>query len=174
MRLITFQHKSILKDIERGTYKCNYIGNYQKRTPISYDFIRKQLECKIRDNVTNPIFAWNKVIDNKEISTSEEEITRMLEMTPFDLDDYLMFELDVPEEYILLTDFYSFVDMRYYEEFESENFDINKFSNYTLLVENEMEIQAIIPEIKFEWLLNVFSVENEKNIIKTKLEKRER
>lgn len=165
MKLITFQHKSILKDIKKGSYKCNHIGEYQKRTPISYNFIRKELENKISDKVINPIFAWSKVIDNKEISTSEVEIFRMLEMTPFDLSDYLMFELDVPKEFVLLTDFYSFVDMRYYEEFESKRFNIGNLSKFVLSVDNKIEIQAIIPEIKSEWVLNIYSVERNEQII---------
>lgn len=161
MKLITFQHKDILNQLNNGKYICNKISKYQSFTPLSYNILRNRLIDKI-GSCENPIFAWAQVIPGKELKVDSKTIGRALEMTGFNFEHYLIFELDVDDKYVDIQDFYNFVDMRceeegidcYYNSFDE--FPIDK----VFTIDYEYELQATIPMIKLEWVKSIYEFKN--------------
>lgn len=151
MKIITFQHTDVINTLKTKDYKCELISEYHKSTPRSYEILSQRLleKCNIK---SNPIFGWLQTIEGKNI-LDKDSIKRALEMVHFN--DYSMLYLDVPEEYIDLQDFYSFVDLRCEEEridpyyFRFENFPVNVVFDTS----KALEIQVTFPIIKKEWIV---------------------
>ena len=155
MKLITFQNKNIIKDLNyKGVYECILKSSFNKATPNCYKMLASRLNLA---EDTYPVFAWYNVI-GLPLVVNMGTINRAREMTGFKVDDCYLFELEVPDEFVDLQYFYNFVDMRCSEEFEDNvvttwrdvfNVDRNK---------NELEIQATLPSIRREWVINVYEM----------------
>jgi hypothetical protein len=157
MKIITIQSEEIFDILkESGIYHCSFISEYNESTPLSYNHLANKLTamgkpCDI------PIFAWSKVIDD-EINMSVTSLLRMNEMTPFK-ENTIILELEVSDDELLLTDFYNFVDMRYSEEFPKGNPNYEEISTTwedVFNIRRDVEIQAILPYIKHEWVKNAY------------------
>ena len=75
MKILTFQHKDILKEINsKGVYlsKRDSFNSIKTKEPGS----------------TQPIFGWHAVFDNEEITVNSKTIERCLEMTHLDENEY--------------------------------------------------------------------------------------
>lgn len=152
-KILTFQHKSVLDKINEGVYKCDILSKYYNNTPKCYKMLRDRLRID-----HNPIFGWAKVLE-EEININQKTIKRCLEMTEFDSKDYVLLELNIPDKFVDLQNFYMFVDARceeegidpYYENFEDFPFDV------IFEFEENEEIQATFPEIRKEWIENIYS-----------------
>ena len=147
MYLITFQHPSVWEEIqEKGLYICNHIGGHHEQHPISYGELATHVWVGI------PIFAWMQVYKNKPLSLLQVE--RMLEMTSMP-DNYLILELEVPDNIPLLTNFYDWSDLLFDEE-EGFSGDRKTLWNNILDVnEQSVEIQVILPYLRKSWVKNV-------------------
>lgn len=164
MKIITFQHEKVLEAIElNGVYFCDYIGRYHKNTPQSYKFLKDNFIIKKpKAKIHNPIFGWVKVLRDEDIidENNPETISRMLEMTPFG-DGRKMIVLDIPEDDVMETDFYLFVDLRCEEEFGDVIFTGGADCKESMLhprTSNSIEIQAIFGEIRKEWIIRILPV----------------
>lgn len=126
MKVITFQHKNILKTIEsEGKYIVTMESEFKKNTPMCYQIVFDSIKEK-DIAASNPIFGWNNVLCDNDLTVNEDTIKRCMEMTCFDYKDYVLLELEIDEKRLSLQNFYNFVDARceeegidaYYERFE--------------------------------------------------------
>jgi hypothetical protein len=161
MKIITFQHEKVLETIELdGVYFCDYIGRYHKATPQSYKFLKDNFIIqKPKAKIHNPIFGWSRVLRDEDIidENNPKTISRMLDMTSFG-DGYKMVVLDIPEDHVMETDFYLFVDLRCEEEFGDVIFTGGADCKESILyprTNNSIEIQAIFGEIRKEWIIRI-------------------
>lgn len=162
-KIITFQHKSVLETLlNSGKYKCLRKSKYYEATPNCYDRLLENIPTKI-EGVNIPIFGWYAVIeeDNNLLTVDDKTINRALEMTGQNCNDYYLFEMEIPKEYVSLQDFYNFVDVRCQEEDELDGF-VGDPWDYVFIVEPNREIQATFPIIKKEWIKNVYEYYEEK------------
>jgi hypothetical protein len=157
MKIITIQSHEIADILkESGIYHCSFISGYNECTPLAYKYLAGKLSV-IGKPCDIPIFGWNKVIDD-DINLSVASLLRMNEMTPFNPDTIIL-ELEVPDDEVILTDFYNFVDMRYSEEFPKGSPDYDEISTTwedVFNIREDVEIQAILPYIKQEWVKNTY------------------
>lgn len=158
MKIITFQHKNILNEINNnGVYLTKIDSFYRQCTPKCYDIVFNSIKTKDIGS-TQPIFGWYNVFPNKNLTINSETISRCLEMTYLEEDDYLLFELNIDEDKISLQDFYNFVDARCEEEgidacYESfEEFPIGRIFEIV-----NCEIQCTISSIRKEYIENIYS-----------------
>lgn len=160
MKIITFQHKNILKTIEsEGKYIATIDSEFKKNTPICYQIVFDSIKEKDIE-ATSPIFGWNNVLGDKELTVNEITIKRCMEMTGFDYKDYVILELEMNEQRLSLQNFYNFVDARceeegidaYYENFE--DFPIDCIFD----IENT-ETQCTFSSIRREDIVNIYSFE---------------
>ena len=177
MYLLTFQHKIVLNEIiNKGKYYCNHVSEYHSLTPKSYDLLARRLNETANCQCTTVIFAWQRLYKSKVLNISQ--IERALECTPFNCDDIYLFELNVPADKVLLTNFYNFVDLRCQEEGiddlypnsglnEDEKF--SRLAQYVFDIDTHDEIQAVIPSIDCGEVLNIFGVGNDLSLKKINL-----
>ena len=167
MKIITFQHKEVLKQIkENGVYLAEYDSLYKNNTPICYNLIFNDIKNK-HPQANNPIFGWYAVIDNdnNNLKVDARTIKRCLEMTSFDEHDYLILELEKNEDEVSLQDFYNFVDARceeegfdtYYDKFE--DFPFETVFEYT----KDSEVQCVFSHINKADIKNVYSYKKDDN-----------
>lgn len=158
MKVLTFQHKDILNEINNnGVYLSKIDSFYRQCTPKCYDIVFNSIKTKDIGS-TQPIFGWYNVFSDESLSVNSETIRRCLEMTYLEEDDYLLFELNIDEDKVSLQDFYTFVDARceeegidaYYESFE--DFPIDKIFELV-----NSEIQCTISSIRKEYIENIYS-----------------
>lgn len=169
LKLITFQHKEVLREIEdKGYYMCSKISDYHRNTPNSYQFLKNTYKKKSPNSpIIYPIFTWSQVL-SIGVPPNENEgkcIERMLEMTgcPHNQEkNYYMLVLEVPTENVLETDFYSFVDMRCEEEFGEKIFTGQEDFDRILTPREQgvIEVQAIIGSINKDMIIKTEPVIN--------------
>ena len=153
MKILSFQHKSVLdKILSTGEYKCDYISRTHKSSPLIYNKLRTDMNKQLKEKCINPIFGWYRVIDD-EIVFNDETINRALQMVSFDHNNYIALLLEIPESYVLLTDFYEFADMRLFEEEHPTAVIELSYKIY------DDEVQATFPVIKKEWLKKAYTIE---------------
>ena len=158
MKLITFQHKDIIKDLNsKGIYECRLKSSFSKATPDCYKMLANRLN--LTENVY-PIFAWYNVL-GLPLVVNIDTINRAMEMTGFKIDEYYLFELEVPDEFVDLQYFFNFVDMRCVEEFNDNVFTTWKDVFNVDKTESRIEIQATLPNIRKEWIMNVYEMTEE-------------
>lgn len=169
MRIITFQHPAVLDSINKcGVYLSCYKGHFHQKTPKSYRFLIDSFR-DIRENVSinYPIFGWSQVLDvGIPINESDIAIKRMLEMTPMP-EDYSMLVLEVPDNMVMETDFYGFVDMRFSEEYPDDDFVLTKEGIDSILKPREnniIEIQAVLGYISKDWVKDVIHLRQLKKV----------
>ena len=163
MKLLTAQSLDVLSIIEEDEiyYANNNKSLYYSRTPECY----KSLSNKIDGNT--PIFAWNRIIGAElDFSRITREKAESMAVT-----NECWIILDVPDSYVVLTDFYDYADNIWAEE-HGEEATVEEFGcklNYddAFIVEltekyDDRDIQAILPFIKKEWIVEVFIDKKEK------------
>lgn len=161
MKLITFQHKNVLKEIERGgIYHCMKMSECCENNITLYLEIKDMLKAP-----WFPVFAWARIL-NKDLEVSLEQMNRADEMTPHD-DTDLILELEVPEnENYLFQEFYDYVGCMYskFDEVhlpEERIIDgIHKISTRDM-PDNNAEVQCVLPYIKKEWVKSVYEFKKE-------------
>ena len=167
MKILTFQHKNILKELEYdGVYIAKLDSFYKQKTPQCYDIVFNSIKT-IEPGSTQPIFGWYSVLSNNngELNIDSKTISRCLEMTGFNEENYLVFELDLPSDRVSLQNFYNFVDARceeegidsYYDNFE--DFPIDKIFD----IKNALEIQCTFSSIHYPDIKNIYSFKKENN-----------
>lgn len=153
MKIISFQHKKVLDDIlNNGIYRCEYISQFHKEAPKCYKYLRDKVYEKTNiDN--NPVFGWANIIIDKKMEVDKETISRAYEMVPFEENDYYILELEIPNELLIVQDFYDFAC---YKADEMEGV-YEPISDKLLQLNYGREMQAVFPYIKKEWLINIYS-----------------
>ena len=161
MKILTFQHKKVLEEIQnKGVYIANANSEYRNATPKCYDKVFTAIRNKEK-NSTIPIFGWYAVLNsnNDKLKVDAATVFRCMEMTSQDEDNYILFELEMEEDKVSLQDFYNFVDARceeeridpYYEKFENFPFEV------VFKIEKDCEIQCTMSSIKKENIKNIYS-----------------
>lgn len=162
MRVLSFQHKNVIRDINaNGVYIAKVDSEYRRRSPRCYDMVFKDIPDK-EIGSTQPIFGWHHVmIDGGEITVNEKTIKRCLLMTPMDLSTHLLFEMDIPKEKLSLQDFYAFVDAKCVEEGLDKYYKpFNEFPAHLMfkLDRGETEVQCTFSSIRKEYIKNIYEV----------------
>ena len=148
MKLFTHQSKDfIISLLKEGFVKNN--GNVM-RNEEHIKFAYRKLVDYARDNISTeficfPIWCWHKIESANE-------------------NDGIKIELDVPDNLVLLMDYYDWGGgVLYYSELlyngeEAKEDMLNQFNkNFSNCVNSDMlraDIQGIIPYIKLEWVKN--------------------
>lgn len=160
MKIITFQHPKVIEELEEnGFYISKFKSKFHKATPNSYKFLIDSFKStKMNSPIIYPIFGWSQVLSIGEVINESCRVTinRMLEMTSMP-ENYYMLVLNVPENEVIETDFYGFVDLRFEEEFPEEGFVLTEKEKQTILHPREnraIEIQAILGYINEEWIIS--------------------
>ena len=79
MKILTFQHKNVLRDIQsKGLYIAQIDSEYKKITPRCYDIVFDSIPYK-EDGSSKPIFGWQRVSigDLNEIKVDEKNYKTM-------------------------------------------------------------------------------------------------
>ena len=159
MKILTFQHKNIIRDIQsKGLYITQIDSEYKKMTPRCYDIVFDSIPDK-EDGSSKPIFGWQRVSigDLNEINVDEKTIKRCLEMVPMDLSTHLLFELDIPKERVSLQNFYNFVDARCEEEgFDKYYKTFDEFPIHVIFQLDAGENQCTFSSISFMHIIKLF------------------
>lgn len=146
MLLLTVQSKEVIDEIyKNGVYYADINKSYYyKKTPNCY----KELMNRISGNC--PIFTWYK-LEGKQVGIDEEFI-KAGGMKAVNEGVWLL--LDVPDNQVLLTDFYEYTDMMFLETEGPDDFkDLPTWEAVFNYVDKSYDIQAIIPCIKKEWIV---------------------
>lgn len=128
----------------------------EKHVKLVYDMLLDYArENKSKEFKNYPIWCWYQI-----------------DMAP--LNDGIKIELDVPDELVLLTDYYDWGGSviptadTYVNDFNQQSDYINELHRvFAICVNPEMfrdDIQAIIPYIKESWVTNLESLKNIVNI----------
>lgn len=161
MKILTFQHKNVLRDIQsKGLYIAQIDSEYKEMTPRCYDIVFDSIPYK-EDGSSKPIFGWQRVSigDYSEIKVDEKTIKRCLEMVPIDLSTHLLFELDIPKERVSLQNFYNFVDARCEEEgFDRYYKTFDEFPIHVIFQLDAGENQCTFSSIRKEYIKNIYEV----------------
>lgn len=158
MKIITFQHKDVLNEINNnGMYLAKMDSFYKQQTPKCYNIVFNSIKEK-EIGSTQPIFGWYKVFTGEDLNVNSDTIKRCLEMTYLEEDEYLLFELEIDNNKVSLQNFYNFVDARCEEERIDAYYD--KFEDFPIKVVFELEdceTQCTFSSIRKEYIKNVYS-----------------
>lgn len=156
MRILTFQHKNIIEELNNyGHYICTYTSSFSKEAPMIYDELRMLLNEKTGLKA-NPIFGWAKLIDVEPLEVCRDFFFSSLGKVNFDHNDYLLFEIDVPDSLVCLHDFFDFACFKADEEEElCTRKALHQFIFYSSIFDNR-DIQAVFPVIKKDWIINIY------------------
>lgn len=156
MKLITIQHPDVFDQLERdGIYYPDPNKNMLYYTEIFKEYY-KQKNIAIKAAVW-AFYSVEKIKCNK---LDDKIIGKITSCLPF-LEDRVPMLLEVPEEYVFLSDFYSWAS---YVEDINEGLDYVESINWDTKVDwDEVQtVQAIIPYIKSEWVIDL---ENSNNLL---------
>lgn len=156
MRILTFQHKNIIEELNSyGHYICTYTSSFSKEAPMIYD----ELRMLLNENTglkANPIFGWAKLIDVEPLRVNKDFFFSSLGKVNFDYNDYLLFEIDVPDNLVCLHDFFDFACFKADEEEElCTRKALHQFIFYSSIFNNR-DIQAVFPVIKKDWIVDIY------------------
>lgn len=160
MRLLTSQHINVWnKIIEDGIYQCTISSNTRERTINSYNKMANAVKEKTGIEVLSPIWCWFRV-DDKYINTIKEtNLKRCDGMTGV---NEIVMLLEVPDEIPLLSDFYEWVDVMYQELTPNDPLGV-KFEDI-FDIREDVSIQACIPYIKKEYIIEAYRNESSSNV----------
>lgn len=156
MRILTFQHKNIIEELNNyGHYICTYTSSFSKEAPMIYDELRMLLNEKTGLKA-NPIFGWAKLVDVEPLGVCRDFFFSSLGKVNFDHNDYLLFEINVPDNLVCLHDFFDFACFKADEEEElCTRKALHQFIFYSSIFNNR-DIQAVFPVIKKDWIVNIY------------------
>ncbi len=142
MKLITIQHKNVLDQLLSGN---KYVATRKVENFLqsAYNTLKKEYNYE-----NNPVFAC--------------PIDRYCEFMGASTEDTYLIELDVPDEFIKLQNYYEWSDLIYFsespEDWDSDIADLENFIKDTLngnRTEDKDEIiQATIPYIEPSWVIS--------------------
>lgn len=157
MKIFSFQHKEVINQIiTDDVYKCSYVSEYRKQSPILYAVLQEFIYKKT--NIDSfPIFGWSKIENIDEMSSIEDVILNTYYKVGFDSDNYILMELDIPDCYISQHDFYDFASFKLDEEEGLCGLDDLRNFIYSNISTDSINIQATFPVILKEWVTNVYS-----------------
>lgn len=151
MKLLTVQHEKVLEIINNeDIYKADKeLCRYYHNTPGCYNELIKRL------NNETPIFAWYKLCGVSELDFSKKTIDLA---GGKGIDKGIWMLLEVPDDLVLLSDFYDYVDMMFLEREGPDDFkDLPTWESVFEYIDKEnRDIQAIIPYIKKEWIIETY------------------
>lgn len=158
MKVITFQHKNVLNDIEReGKYISTIDSEFKRNTPLCYQIVFDSIKEKDIE-ATSPIFGWVNVWGDNDLTVNEKTIKRCMNMTQFECEDYVILELEISKDRVSLQNFYNFVDARCEEEGIDAYYD--KFEDFPIEcifeIENS-ETQCTFSSIRKSDIINIYS-----------------
>lgn len=156
MRILTFQHKNIIEELNNyGHYICKYTSSFSKEAPMIYDELRMLLNEKTGLKA-NPIFGWAKLIDVEPLEVCKDFFFSSLGKVNFDHNNYLLFEINVPDSLVCLHDFFDFACFKADEEEElCTRKALHQFIFYSSIFNNR-DIQAVFPVIKKDWIVDIY------------------
>lgn len=156
MRILTFQHKNIIEELNNyGHYICTYTSSFSKEASMIYDELRMLLNEKTGLKA-NPIFGWAKLVDVEPLEVCRDFFFSSLGKVNFDHNDYLLFEINVPDNLVCLHDFFDFACFKADEEEElCTRKALHQFIFYSSIFNNR-DIQAVFPVIKKDWIVNIY------------------
>ena len=156
MRILTFQHKNVIEELNNyGHYICKYTSSFRKEAPMIYDELRILLNEKTGLKA-NPIFGWAKLVDVEPLEVCKDFFFSSLGKVNFDHNDYLLFEIDVPNNLVCLHDFFDFACFKADEEEELCTIKaLHQFIFYSSIFDNR-DIQAVFPVIKKDWIVDIY------------------
>lgn len=148
MKLITVQHKNVLDQLLTGKKytATKKVLNYLQST---YDTLKKEYNYE-----NNPVFAC--------------PIGRYSEFMGADIEGTYLIELDVPDEFVKLQNYYEWSDLIYFSE-SPEDWDADLLDLHTFIQEtingyktNSKEdiIQATLPYIDPTWVVSSHKITN--------------
>lgn len=160
MKVITFQHPRVSDKIHREkVYYCEYVSEFHNRTPKSYNHLTEEYRRRNSGEIVFPIFGWSRVSGETGLKLNRKNLDVMLSMVNFP-GYYKVIILEVPKDFVMETDFYNFVDLRYIEEFGldegMEDCDVEVFDVEGAGAD---DVQAILGCIKEEWIVAEFDLD---------------
>ena len=163
LRIITLQNKEVLDTIEKeglyifsDTSKSKFLEQNKNLYLWLTDILKDKLDSKTKDLFKFPVWGWYN-FGNEEL--------------PIDIKKYggkciteevVLLELSIPENLILLSDYYNWADCMYFYEYPDELESEVGYTSFERLKEDVFYIddqgytQAIFPYIKKDMILNVY------------------
>lgn len=174
MRLVTFQDRFILEKInweeKKGKiplFLCNKVNFLDREVPMVIKFIDKMKEAlkinKERDMI--PIWCW-VVPKNQELT--DEYLLELYSRYIPNCKNIYMYELEVPNEHVFITNFEVWEDILFKLKFRMEVSD--ELFNRLFQKQKGAIIQASIPFIHKDYIKNMQEI----NRIENNYEKTER
>lgn len=147
MKLLTIQSKEVIDIVNRdGIYFADkHKSTYYKISPGCYNELMNRLDGKC------PIFAWYKINGNN--ASLNDDIIKLADSRGVGTGVRIL--LEVPDNEVLLSDFYNYSDMIFLETEGAYDFkDIPTWEDvFDYVDENVLDIQALIKCIKKEWII---------------------
>lgn len=163
IKLLTFQHKEVWNEIQqKGIYRCTKKLGYHIDSPIIYRHAWEAIPNKSQDYrrcPSYPIFCWYEVF-NSLIQIDRETISRCLEMVPFNIENYILLEIEIPKNKVNIHNFYDFASFRL-DEIEDISLPIERLKKLFTTV-NQEEKQAVIEYITKDYILNIYTLKQYK------------
>lgn len=154
MKLITIQNQDVLKQLENdGIYYPDPNKNMFCYTEIFKEYYKKK-----NKPIKAAVWAFYSIEDVKCNKLDDKIIRCIISNLPF-LEDGIPMLLEVPEDYVFLSDFYAWAE--YIEEI-SEGLDFVEPINWNIKVDWDKlsTVQAIIPCIKETWVKEIKGSKN--------------
>lgn len=150
MKIVTIQNKAVLNIINtEGIYKASY--------------------SRVSENLLAPYKALAKEYNYTSCPIFAGVVGKYCEFYGAKTEHSVALELDIPDEEVSFQDYYNWVDVIYYMEASKEEFEetfntalVPNIETYTKMVLNDKvepnrAVQATIPYIKKEWIINTLS-----------------
>lgn len=115
-----------------------------------------RLKNKTTVNFTYPVWGWYKV-DGEDVNI-HKHLNRCIGMTG--IDNPIIYELEIPCNEIVLTDFYQWVELMYFDfhpEEKPEDYDIN----IIFKLRHGESWQAVFPMIDISYVKKVYKLEGD-------------
>lgn len=153
MKVITFQSKEVLDQI-LNIGVCYPIENIRfPNAPKTYQRLINDYNKKKHFNCKSLFYVWVKVFEDEELTIDDKHINRCNEMTNLPDDECVCLLLDViPDNIVLVTSFYNYVDEMYAEEFPDELESI--WDSIYNLEDGNHEQQGVIPYISKDMIID--------------------
>lgn len=152
VRLLTFQSKKVLEEVNKYEISYPLKESRFQNAPKTYEHLIKDYNQMKNKNVDKLFFGWVKVLEEvEELTFSEEILARCTEMTkPPSDEEVVILLLEVPEDIVLVTNFYNYSDEMYSEEFPKALSSVWD-SIYDL---DTIEQQGVIPYITKDMIID--------------------
>lgn len=151
MNLVTIQYELITKNI---LYPNKFKSQNENKSSKCYKKLFQDYKLKTGFSIDKAIWCFKQLYKEKSINI-EKDLPYIFNLGVYE-SNYI-YNLNVPEKYIVLTSFYDWVSLISREE-DKEEF-LYLWNNIYDLKDVDV-IQAIIPYIKKEWIINIYKNKN--------------